>query len=58
MVKVNEKCIGCGVCESVAKEIFKVERIPATVIKQPETPEEKAAAEQAKNSCPMWAIEL
>ncbi len=53
MVKVNEKCIGCGVCASVAKDIFKVEGIPATVIKQPETPEEKAAAEQAKTLCPM-----
>jgi len=58
MVKVNEKCIGCGVCASIAPEIFKVEGIPATVIKQPETLEEKDAVEQATKSCPMGAIEL
>jgi ferredoxin len=57
MVSINDKCIGCGVCASIAPTIFKVEGTPAQVIKQPETPEEIAATEQAKNSCPMVAIE-
>ena len=57
MVKVNDTCVGCGVCASIAKTIFKVEWVPATVIKQPETDEEKDLCEQAKKSCPMWAIE-
>jgi len=25
MVKVNDTCVGCGVCASIAKTIFKVE---------------------------------
>lgn len=56
MVKVNEKCIGCGVCESIAKTIFKIDGI-SKVIKQPETPEEITACEQAKSACPVAAIE-
>lgn len=57
MVKVNDKCIGCGVCAATAPAVFKVEGVPAQIIKQPVTPEEIAATEQAKNSCPVWAIE-
>ncbi len=57
MVSVNDKCIGCGMCALIAPTIFKVEGIPAQVIKQPETDEEKTLSEQAKNSCPVDAIE-
>jgi ferredoxin len=56
MVKVNDSCIGCGVCGMVAPTIFKVEGVPATVIKQPETPEEEKQVEQAIASCPTTAI--
>ena len=56
MVKVNDTCIGCGVCASIAPIIFKVEGAPATVIKQPETPEENTQVEQAIASCPMKSI--
>lgn len=55
MVQVNDHCIGCGVCGTIAPTIFKVDGI-ATVIKQPETPEEHAAVEQAIASCPATAI--
>ena len=55
MISVNDKCIGCGVCESLAKTIFKVDGV-SKVIKQPETPEEQAACEQAINVCPVQAI--
>ncbi len=57
MVQVNETCIGCGVCPTIAPTIFVMENGHAKVIKQPETPEEVAAVEQAKSSCPVWAIE-
>jgi ferredoxin len=56
MVQVDDKCIGCGVCGMTAPTIFKVEGVPATVIKQPETPEEQAAVDQAIESCPTKAI--
>ncbi len=55
-VSVNDKCIWCGVCAATAPAIFKVDGVPATVIKQPETPEEQSAYEQAKSSCPVGAI--
>lgn len=57
MVIVNDMCIGCGICAAIAPEIFKVEGIPAIVIKQPETPQAKIAYEDAKTSCPTLAIE-
>jgi len=53
MVQVNETCIGCGVCPTIAPTIFVMENGHAKVIKQPETPEEVAAVEQAKSSCPV-----
>lgn len=56
MIQINDTCIGCGVCAATAPTIFKVEGVPATVIKQPENPEEVAAAEQAIASCPVQAI--
>jgi ferredoxin len=56
MVKINDTCIGCGMCGMTAPTIFKVEGVPATVIKQPETPEENTQVEQAIESCPTKAI--
>ncbi|MEI6673020.1 MAG: ferredoxin [bacterium] len=55
MIQVNDTCIGCGVCESIAKTIFKVDGV-SKVIKQPETPEEQTAAEQSIEMCPVHAI--
>jgi ferredoxin len=57
MAKINSSCIGCGVCASIAPDIFVVQGVPAQVVKQPETPEEKTSFEQAKASCPVGAIE-
>jgi len=56
MVKISEQCIGCGLCMAYAPTIFKVEGIPAQVIKQPETPEEEAVCKTAIDSCPVKAI--
>lgn len=55
-VKVNEKCIGCGLCMSLAPSVFKVSGVPAIVIKQPTTKEENDAIDQAIASCPVQAI--
>lgn len=55
-VKVNSICIGCGVCAMTAPTIFEVKWIPATVLKQPESPEEKTAVAHAIESCPVKAI--
>lgn len=57
MVFVNETCIGCGVCESIAEWIFKVEDGMSHVIKQPENEAENAATKDAIGACPVNAIQ-
>lgn len=56
MVSVDENCIGCGVCESIAGKIFKVEDGMSHVIQQPETDEEIASTKDAIAACPVNAI--
>ena len=56
-MRVNDQCIWCWTCWAMAPDLFKVDGIPATVLKQPETPEEQKAYEEAKASCPVSAIE-
>jgi len=57
MAGINNQCIWCGTCAAVAPDLFKVEGIPATLIKQPETPEEQQKYDDAKAACPVAAIE-
>ena len=56
MVGINDKCIGCGTCALIAPELFKVEGVPAQLIKAP-APEDKDTYNQAKDACPVDAIE-
>jgi ferredoxin len=56
MAGINDKCIGCGTCSLMAPELFKMEGIPAQLIKQP-TPEEKEQYDLARGACPVEAIE-
>ncbi|EKD25604.1 MAG: hypothetical protein ACD_80C00012G0020 [uncultured bacterium (gcode 4)] len=56
MISINNQCIGCGMCQSIIDTVFKVEGIPAKVIRQPKTPEEEKLCEQAIESCPTHAI--
>ncbi len=55
-VAIKSSCIGCGMCQAIAGEHFKVVGIPAVVIKQPSTPEEQKLCQDAINSCPAQAI--
>lgn len=54
----KDKCIGCGACVATAEEIFEIgDDGYAKVKKQPESDSEKEQAENAKEICPVDAIE-
>ena len=55
--KVNDSCIGCGLCESTCPEVFHMNGDVAVAI-EGEVPEAAlAAAAEAKDGCPVGAIE-
>ena len=54
---VNDSCIGCGLCESTCPEVFSIQGDVAVAI-EGEVPERAlAAAAEAKEGCPVEAIE-
>jgi ferredoxin len=58
MVKVNrEKCIGCGICQSLCPEVFELEGGKAKVKNNVDVKKYKDCIKEAKESCPMQAIE-
>ena len=55
--KVNDSCIGCGLCESTCPEVFSIQGDVAVAI-EGEVPESAlAAAAEAKEGCLVGAIE-
>lgn len=57
-VKVNkDNCIGCGYCEGVCDQVFKVEDGVSTVIVDTVPTEAEDNARDAISSCPTSAIE-
>lgn len=59
-VRVDEDlCIGCGICEDAAPEVFTLENGPvAQVIMDPVDAEFEEAARQAADDCPEGAIDV
>ncbi len=55
-VKVNEDCIGCGLCESVCPQVFQMEGARSVPVDDSE--EYRSLAEEAAQSCPVAAIEI
>lgn len=54
---VNDSCIGCGLCDSTCPEVFSMNGDVAVAI-DTEVPENAlAAAAEAKDGCPVGAIE-
>lgn len=55
---VNDGCIGCGLCASTCPEVFSMSDEGVAVAIDEEVAEEYAAsAEEAKDGCPVGAIE-
>ena len=55
MVKVDKKlCIGCGVCESICKEVFVMKDGKAVVKAQKDLP----CVKEAEEACPVDAIKI
>lgn len=56
---VNEDCIGCGLCESTAPEVFAIGDDGLAHAIEEEVPEAaEDAAQEACDGCPVTAIEL
>lgn len=57
---VNDSCIGCGTCEAVCPEVFKIEdkddRIIA-VVKEADYQKNKDKIDESIAACPVQAIE-
>ena len=55
MVSVDqEKCIGCGLCESICPAVFKVENGKAKAVSS----KADSKCKEAADSCPVQAITL
>ena len=54
---VNDNCIGCGLCNSLCPEVFLMEDAHAAAIDTPVPDRYEDAAEEARRSCPVDAIE-
>lgn len=55
--KVNDSCIGCGLCESTCPEVFTIQDGVAVAIEGEVPASAEAAAAEAKDGCPVGAIE-
>jgi ferredoxin len=54
-----DTCLGCGVCESIAPNVFKLASEPyATVLVDVVPAEEEANVREAMDACPEQAISI
>lgn len=53
-----DTCIGCGLCVSIAPEVFEMSDNKAVVIENPVAVEHEDAVKEAKEACPVLAITI
>jgi ferredoxin len=54
-----DKCVGHGICESIADDVFEVQDDGTVVIRESERPEsDRARMKQAVTQCPAAALRL
>ena len=57
-VTVNEECIGCGLCESTAADVFAInDDGVAEVVIDEVSADDEDAVQEAIDNCPVSAIE-
>ena len=49
-------CIGCGLCEDINSQIFKVNENGLAVVKRQPEPSDMMSVNRAINQCPVMAI--
>jgi len=57
-VKVNDSCIGCGACQAIAPSVFEINDEGLAIVCGPINEENKSDVVDAKESCPVAAIEV
>ncbi len=59
VVVIKDKCLGCGVCESDAPEVFTLGDDSVAIVLLDEVPADlEAAVKQAIEDCPEGAIQI
>lgn len=54
----KDTCIGCGLCESICPEVFKMTDDGTAEAIEDELPDFLASAQSAASSCPVSAIKV
>lgn len=56
--KVNENCIGCGLCNSICPQVFTMTDEGVATASSDISEEQEKSVQEAADSCPVDAIEV